>query len=423
MPGSSGSSATGRPLRVAWLGPTPTPDGGVPFVGTQVLTALAGLGVEIECFTTGEEKPLPSALADSSNVRYHHLDLGWEWDRWYSRTPLTQFLTGQSSRFAAQALLAPVVVRRHRKRPFDAVYQFSQIELGGLRAVRRMLPPIVLHPEVHARGELSHLWRERRLFDSPIARVGGAVSVMAMRTGIQGRDINLASRVIAPSRVFAECLISDYGLARHKVDVVPNPIPIEGLGDAAARQRPGTPVRILMVSRIAVRKGVEMFVGLSRRLADLEGKVELSLVGGPSLWSDYRPLLSGLDERVARYDGELSPADLYARLGEFHALLQPSHYEPFALTVGEGLAAGCFVIASNAVGAAEDLSGEVARRFTTGDLDELETAVRDIVRLFGDSGWRAERPSLCRAEAADRFSPERVGMAVKQTLVNAAGGR
>jgi hypothetical protein len=79
-----------------------------------------------------------------------------------------------------------------------------------------------------------------------------------------------------------------------------------------------------------VRKGVDLVVELSHRLADLEGQVRVLVIGGPTTWSDYRNLLVDLNPKIAEYLGDVSPSAL--RRMYQGAALQPSNYEPFALT-------------------------------------------------------------------------------------------
>ena len=64
-------------------------------------------------------------------------------------------------------------------------------------------------------------------------------------------------------------------------------------------------MRLLFVSRLAVRKGLDLVVGLSHRLSDLTGRVRIEIIGDKSLWSDYRALLSDLNPGVGVYRGEL----------------------------------------------------------------------------------------------------------------------
>jgi glycosyltransferase involved in cell wall biosynthesis len=162
---------------------------------------------------------------------------------------------------------------------------------------------------------------------------------------------------------------------------------------------------------MAVRKGVELVVELSHRLADLEGQVWVEVVGGPSLWSDYRSLLSDLDTRTASFTGSLPHEDLRELYSSSDVVLQPSHYEPFALTVAEALASGAPVVASDEVGATEFVDRSCCRTFRAGDADELESAVRTLLR-DRRSPKGPDLAEVARSEAVRAFSPQTVASAV-----------
>jgi glycosyltransferase involved in cell wall biosynthesis len=279
--------------------------------------------------------------------------------------------------------------------------------------MRRSLPPLVVHPEVHAAGELrwhrleNHLARQ---CESGLRRA--AVRVMlAARARVQKRHLRDADRVICPSARFAQLVARDYGLDTDRLGVIPNPIDLAGISPGDGHRDEGAP-QVLFVSRISVRKGVEDVVWLSHRLRDTGAT--LHIVGGGSLWSDYRPLLRDLDPAVARYEGGIEPAQVLDRYRAATVVIQPSRYEPFALTVGEALAAGTPVVASDEVGATEFVDGPACLRYPAGDPARLEAAVREMIaRSRADpEGLRRE----ARAQAERAFAPGVVAGALMEQL-------
>jgi glycosyltransferase involved in cell wall biosynthesis len=157
-----------------------------------------------------------------------------------------------------------------------------------------------------------------------------------------------------------------------------------------------------------------MVVGLSQRLADLAGRVRIRVVGGPTLWSDYRCLLEDLDPRVAVYTGGVPPEGLPEVYRSAHGLIQPSHYEPFGLTVAEALATGLPVVVSDEVGAGEGVDPRCCRIFPAGDLSAFEAAVRKLVDDLAAGGGNG-LSAVARDEAERLFSPDRiVGMLTRQ---------
>jgi glycosyltransferase involved in cell wall biosynthesis len=407
-------------MRVAWMGPTPTDDSGVPYVAAQILEGLGDAGVELDCFVAAEPGAVPERLRAHSHLSFV---CGHRWERdWHRRAPLLDFVTGQSARALAEGRLIGSIARRHAQRPYDVLYHFSRIELGPARTLRGRLPPLVLHPEVHAAGELRWLRRERALVrrcESNARRL--AIEMMlSTRATIQRRDMRLARLIVAPSRLFADQLSDDYGVASDRLKVVPNPIDLCRFAPVLrSRRAPGGPVTLLFVSRISVRKGVEMIVGLSRRLADLAGQARILVVGDRTMWSDYRPLLTDLDPRIATYRGPAAGPEVAELHAKADVLLQPAHYEPFALSVGEALASGLAVVASDRVGAVEQLDGPSVRRFPDGELDALETAVREMLRLVRERP--AEIARAAREQAEQYFAPARVAAQLVGCLEQARG--
>ena len=408
-------------MRIAWHGPAPTTEEGVSYVATQLLAGLHDLGFEVDCFLSTEPDQVTDVLRGRKGLRFHCVAPRWEWGKWYSRTPLPAFITGQSARALVQRELVGEIARRHAHRPYDLLYQFSQIELFGVRTRLASLPPIVLHPEVHLAGELACHRREAMLSRrcEPVLRRMSARALLAARATRQRNDVKLARGVIAPSRRFAEHLARDYSIPPGRIQVVPNPIDLDRFSPASPDAATPGCLTLLFVSRMAVRKGVDLVVGLSQRLSDLAGRVRIIAVGERSSFSDYRPLLAGLDRSVADYVGGVAPARLPDVYRSAAALLQPSYYEPFAITVGEALASGLPVVVSDEVGAGEGVDPDCCSVFPAGNLDALELAVRRLVaRLEGPE--RARLATLARAEAERLFAPPLVARRLASCLERVA---
>ena len=172
----------------------------------------------------------------------------------------------------------------------------------------------------------------------------------------------------------------------------------------------------MFVSRIAVRKGVDAIVELSHRIADLEGQVMIEVLGDRSLWSDYRHLLAGLNPVTSVAVGHVGGDELRERLRGATVLLQPSRYEPFALTVGEALACGTPVITSDEVGATEHVDPRVGLRVPAGDVAALERALRGYLAAVAEPAAERELRALARAEAERLFAPDVVGRQLAAVL-------
>lgn len=397
-------------MRIAWLGPTPTEGGGAAFVGTQLLLELARRGVEVDCFIAGGPEDVSPSLEGVQGLRLFYSPKRWAWGRWYSRTPLVAFFSGHLARARAQVAITEMIVERHRRQPYDLVYQFSQSEYSPLRRRRRELPPLVVHPSTHAAGELRWVWREAALArrGEPLQQWLVVTGMLAGRALVQRYELPRADRLLAVSARFAEHLARDYKIKRERLGVVPNPIDLDLFQPAATRSGDRPLLTLLFVSRISARKGVELVIELSHRLADLEGQICVRIVGGPTLWSNYLPLLSELNPAIARFEGQLSATQLAVLYSAADALLQPAMYEPFGLTVGEALACGLPVVASDEVGAMAGVDPRVGRTFPAGDIEAFEETVRLLVRELHEGQAESLR-RMARAEAERLFAPETIG--------------
>jgi hypothetical protein len=93
---------------------------------------------------------------------------------WARSSPRWRRKSGFASRAWGRRRLASLLVQEHRLEPYDVIYQFSTIEVFGLRRHWSQLPPLVIHPETHIAGELRCIRRERHLASlcEPLLSVG-----------------------------------------------------------------------------------------------------------------------------------------------------------------------------------------------------------------------------------------------------------
>jgi glycosyltransferase involved in cell wall biosynthesis len=411
-------------VRIAWIGPMPSREGGASGVSNLLLSELDTRQVEVDCYVPGNEEALPKNLLELKHVRFFCGPSAWSWDRWYSRNRLLGFITGQMANLRSENRLTKVLLRNHQRKPYDVVYQFSHIEFSALRHMRSKLPPIVLHPSVHAKGELRSLRTEAHLskMTEPFIMRIGARALLTARSYVQKRHIRYADIVFGLSENFGRDLNRDYGVSLELMPIVPNPVDLLKFRPVNRVTVRDGRMPVLFVSRISVRKGVEMVVELSHRLADLAEKIEILVVGDRTMWSDYTKLLSNLNPSVARYIGAIDGSSgemqqLYQTAG---LLIQPSHYEPFGLTVAESLASGVPVVASNKVGAAENVSALACRTYEDGEMEGLECTVRQlIVDVLDDTRAQTIRQAA-REEAERLFSVQSIATKLLEGLHQAS---
>jgi glycosyltransferase involved in cell wall biosynthesis len=406
----------GRSLRIAWLGAGPghRDSGGVPGVATELLHGLAELGHEIDVFLPSSGHEIAERVSDHENITVVWGTSAWRWNRWYSRTKASAFASGLIARGYASLRLRRTLARRHAGRPYDVVYSFSTIEAPAVPGSVIRSAPLVIHPETHSAGELRFLIAERRLAlrCQPLRALLVALTMLSARSLLQRVRIRRARLLICISSVFRDHLVADYRFPRERTVVIPNPVRLERF--AGLRNEPRETPTVLVLGRVAVRKGIEDVVAVARALHERGANLRVRVIGGPGLWSDYTKLLDDLPSENAEYLPKLPPAEVPGEIARSDVLLQASRYEPFALTVAEALATGVPVVATSEVGAIEGVGRDVVSEVEPGDVAAMASALGDMVtRVRGDQG---ELRAQARTEARRLFAAEVVCRQVSDAL-------
>jgi glycosyltransferase involved in cell wall biosynthesis len=403
-----------KPLRIAWLGGAPAEEGSAAGVVTDLLDGLAERGHEIDCFFPAAGLEVPARLLEHKNLVFIWGTSVWQWNRWYSRTRIAAFASGLLSRAIASMRLRREILRRHRQKPYDLIYQNQSIESLGVPSRLARSIPFVIRPDTHIAGELRWLIRERQLAFrcQPHYIFFVVAAIMSFRTLVQRIKIQRASLLICISRVFRDHMVHDYGFPLEKTFVTTNPLRLDRFTNS---DRPlSDPPIVLVPTRISLRKGIEDVVTLAHTLLDRGVVVRIRIVGGPSIWSDYTKLLDDLPSENAEYGGTIPYSDMPAELERSDIVLLASKYEPCGMSVLEALADGVPVVATSEVGAIEDVDRLVAAEVQPGDVAGMATAITTML------GRLKERPtetrSLARAEADRLFAPEVVCEQISDAL-------
>ncbi|HEX4794859.1 MAG TPA: glycosyltransferase family 4 protein [Humisphaera sp.] len=388
-------------MRIAWLGPIGEVGGG-PSLGLLLLESVLRQGVAVDYFT-GEGK-LPASLDGFANLSVVTVSGWWQWGRWYSRRQMAAFISGALARAQGHNRLATILLDRHRRQPYDCVFQWSYSELFKLGRHLAELPPVIVYPGVHAAGELR--WHRREsayaLKSEPALMHYAIRCILRFRSFMQRREMRKPALIIGLSRRFNELLVQDYGLSPQRMALLYHPIREAGETSIVEnRRQPGSPIKLLFVGRISVRKGIEQLVQLSHSLDDLAGKIQIDVVGDRTQWSDYTAHLKELNPRTARFRGSIPHPDMPAVYDDADILLVPSMYEPGGLVVGEALSHGVCVVASDEVGSAEPIAGDCCRVFPAGDMAAFEACVRRLINDVTETpGLRARASEEARAHFA-----------------------
>jgi glycosyltransferase involved in cell wall biosynthesis len=367
-----------------------------------MLKELLRQGVEVDLYLA-TDRTVPVPIEEMPRLRIIMHRSQWQWGKWYSRTKARALFTSLASRSVSSVLLSIRLLIENRRNPYDAVFQLSQTELFLLGRVGRLAPPIVVHPCSHAAGELR--WHRREQAYALKSERRSAHFVMRvwlmLRSSIQRKELARADLVVGPSQRFCDLVHEDYGVPREKLRVLRHPVDLERFSPNGA-ERHSEPRTLLFISRISARKGVAEVVELSHRLADLAGSVRLLVIGGATMWSDYRAHLAELNPAVAEYRGAVATDDMPALMRSASMLLVPSRYEPGSIVTGEALACGLPVVLSDEVGPSEVARGPHVRVHRSGDVDSLETEVRSLLLAVqrDEPGLRA----VARANAEWHFA-------------------
>jgi len=183
------------------------------------------------------------------------------------------------------------------------------------------------------------------------------------------------------------------GVAPSAIRCVPNAVPH---GEPIPRRRPHRPVRFLFVGRLLPLKGISELLEAFSQL----GKGKLYIAGDGPLRSQVTRAVEG--GRVT-YAGQLDRPSLQRLYADSDVLVLPSHNDVWGLVINEALEHGLAVIATDAVGAVDDLvlddlNGYVTR---TGDVGELREAMARIAD-WDEMRWRSA--ATTGAEIAERWS-------------------
>lgn len=393
-------------MRIAWTGePGSAGADGVPGIAYQLRSGLARRGHTIDVYFPLLERSAPDPSGEGlAGVELHPLRTGWSWEHWYARSSILVFLTVSALRSVAVLVVAAAVMRTHRRRPYDVIFQMSQLEQAFPKG-RSRRPPVVLHPCTLARQEAVWHWRERRvaLRGEPWFRFAAIQAMLLVRGLLQPRSARSADLVLGPSDRFGTLAAKALGIDRSTIRTLRHPVDVARF-EPSAEPNDELPYELLFVGHLSARKGLELVVDLSHRLDDLAGEVRITVVGGPRLWSDYSHLLERANPRVLRALGGLYPEQLIPVMRQADAVVVPSRFEPGSIVTGEALACGLPVIASDAVGPSEILDDSCGRVFADGNPAALEAATRGVLDAL-HVNRRAFTPAA-RARAVEQLSTD-----------------
>lgn len=202
-----------------------------------------------------------------------------------------------------------------------------------------------------------------------------------------------AKRVITVSETTRQDLETFYPWSRGRIRVIPSGV------SQSFRLLPNSDVTTV-TRKWALPPNYLLYVGNFKRIKNLETLVEafsqiarrhrsvfLVLIGNafPEYQSVRRIIdREGLDQRVIQRTA-VPDHDLVALMNGALALVLPSHWEGFGLTILEGMACGTPVVASN-IPAVREVSGGAASLY--GDPTSVDGLVQALERVITDQAYR-----------------------------------
>ena len=225
----------------------------------------------------------------------------------------------------------------------------------------------------------------------------------------------LADAVVAPSRVTARELETDYGCRVEAVianGITPPEVPPRPPATAG--------VEVLYAGRLRTRKAVAVLVEAFATVHRESPEARLRLLGD----GEQRPQLEAQVERLGLAEAVVfEGAVLHDRMAELYAAADifclPSLYEGFPLAILEAMAAGLPVVTTRVAGNPEAVTdGEHGRLVEAEDVAGLAAALVDLVR---DEEGRRRMGERARRRVEEEFSIERIGAAYRELWESLAG--
>ena len=290
----------------------------------------------------------------------------------------------------ARAVL-PLAQRLHGEHRFNAID--SQFFYPDGPAAMHIAAALGLPFSVKARGaDISHFGHDPATAPQLLAAANQSAALLAVSAAMRG---DMAAIGIDPAKVrvhytgvdTARFCPGDRAAARAAL----------GLGDGPL---------IASVGALIPRKGQALVI---EALPALPG-VTYALAGAGDSASDYRALATrlGVADRVL-FLGPVAHADLPQLYRAANAIVMPSASEGLANAWVESLACGTPIIISDAGGARELVTADIAGRIVERSADAIAAAVRDMLAA-------PPAPAAVTATLGDRFSWDRNGRELAEHL-------
>ncbi len=262
-----------------------------------------------------------------------------------------------------------------------------------------LVPHGSLDPFLYGKSSSSALWIKRiheRLFALPNLNAASAIHYTAEEERERASFLNLR----APS-----CVVPN-GLEWERFRMLPD------RGELRARWGIGDAPLILFLGRLHFKKGLDLLVPAFESVRDAQPNAQLVIAGpeNDAYGQDVRRWVSerGLESAV-HFVGPLHGIDVVKAYVDADVFALPSYTENFGMAVIEAMASALPVVISDQVNIHHEISGAGAGLVTRCDVDEVASALRDVLN---DPDGRRVMGSAGRRLVHERYSWQRVVVAL-----------
>jgi glycosyltransferase involved in cell wall biosynthesis len=347
--------------------PPETGWGGISTFYHRFAHALAGAGCEVEVFAQGTTEPRREE--DGPILVHRFLPRRWFFfDRCGGDLAGMQRSLGLFS-LALAWEAARAFADRQSQRPFDIVEVQEHLGMGAF--INRL--PGRPYPTVTRYHTAYHTFVRRKLVDWPASHVIRRLE----RSTLAGADCRISA-----SHFIDEAVREDFPGVPPADAVIPLHTPMDVKETDESHKQP----LIAYVGRFVPEHKRPHFAAQAfARVAPDFPDWSIEFAGPDYAWGDGRTVWQVCESHLQRgaagrytYHGQLPRDRVEALYRTASVAILPSRFESFGLVALEALACGCVPLVSDNTAMAEAV-GEAGVVFRNGDLDDLETKLRELL--------------------------------------------
>lgn len=198
---------------------------------------------------------------------------------------------------------------------------------------------------------------------------------------IERKGMHAAEKVIAVSNLTRNIIISRYGVAEDKVEVVYNAVEQNDDETGPSNQtgiKMGEKI-VLFLGRITMQKGPEYFLQAAKKLLDFMDNVKFVIAGAGDMMHQIIEMAAGLGiGHKVLFTGFLCEADVKKAFGMADLYVMPSVSEPFGISALEALNHDVPVLISKQSGVSEILRNVLKVDFW--DINETANMMASVLK-------------------------------------------